>query len=254
MVSQIMVKGGKGQIMVKGGKSQIMVKVGKGQIMVKGGKGQIMVKGGKGQIMVKGGKGQIMVKGGKGQIMVKGGKSQIMVKGGKGQIMVKGGKSQIMVKGGKGQTMVKGGQRRYQKRKAPPRREKVSVVNVVEDMVGKGSGTPVDEVVIEPPKQTISEAKIKEIPVPDNTGEFPAPTGYRFMDMSILDTVFSMVSCPQCYCISVNFIQNKKTRFILRLTVIGAIYFGHQRKDQNIIMSIVEYFIQCVVLTMVMLV
>ena len=40
---------------------------------------------------------------------------------------------------------------------------------------------------LEPSKQTISEAKIKEIPVPDNTEEFTAPTGYRFMDMSILD-------------------------------------------------------------------
>ena len=57
-------------------------------------------------------------------------------------------------------------------------------------MVGEGSGTSVDEVVIEPSKQTISEAKIKEIPTPDNTEEFTAPTGYRFMDISILDTVF----------------------------------------------------------------
>ena len=39
-------------------------------------------------------------------------------------------------------------------------------------MVGKGSRTSVDEVVIEPSQQTISEAKIKEIPVPDNTEEF----------------------------------------------------------------------------------
>ena len=77
-------------------------------------------------------------------------------------------------------------------------------------MVGKGSGTSVDEVVIEPSKQTISEASIKEIPVPDNTEEFTAPTGYRFMDMSILDTVFSMVCCPQCYCTSLNLVQNRK--------------------------------------------
>ena len=54
----------------------------------------------------------------------------------------------------------KSSQRRYQKRKAPPGKIKVSAVNVVEDMVGKGSGTSVDEVVIEPSKQTISEAKI----------------------------------------------------------------------------------------------
>ena len=30
------------------------------------------------------------------------------------------------------------------------------------------------------------------------------------MDMSILDTVFSMVSCPQCYCTSLNLVQNEK--------------------------------------------
>ena len=94
-------------------------------------------------------------------------------------------------------------------------RKNVSVVNVVEDMVGEGSGTSVDEVVIEPSKQTISEAQIKEIHVRDNTEEFTAPTGYRFMDMSILDTVFSMVSCLQCHCTSLNLVQNKKTRFIL---------------------------------------
>ena len=111
--------------------------------------------------------------------------------------------------------MVKGGRNfhkssRYRKRKAPPGKSKVSVVNGVEDMVGEGCGTSVDEVVIEPSEQTISEAKIKEIHVPDNTEEFTAPTGYRFMDMSILDTVFSMVSCHQCYCTSLSLVQNKK--------------------------------------------
>ena len=30
------------------------------------------------------------------------------------------------------------------------------------------------------------------------------------MDMSILDTVFSMVPCPQCYCTSLNLVQNEK--------------------------------------------
>ena len=113
-----------------------------------------------------------------------------------------------MVKGGT--NIRKSSQRRYQKGKAPPDKKKVLAVNAVEDMMGKGSGTSVDEVVIEPSKQTISEAKIKEIPIPDNTEEFPAPAGYRFMDMSILDTVFSMVSCPQCYCTSLNLVQNKK--------------------------------------------
>ena len=93
-----------------------------------------------------------------------------------------------MVKGGT--NIRKSSQRRYQTRKAPPGRKKVLAVNVVEDMVGQGRGTSVDEVIIEPSKQTISEAKIKEIPILDNTEEFPAPTGYRFMDMSILDTVF----------------------------------------------------------------
>ena len=104
----------------------------------------------------------------------------------------------------------KSNQRRYQKRKAPPGKKIVSVVNVVEDVVGEGSGTSVDEVVIEPSKQTISAAKIIEIPVPDNTEEFTATTGYRFMDVRILDTVFSMVDCPQCYCTSLNLVQNKK--------------------------------------------
>ena len=47
------------------------------------------------------------------------------------------------------QTFVSQRQRRYQKRKASPGKKNVSVVNVVEDMVGKGSGTSVDEVVIE---------------------------------------------------------------------------------------------------------
>ena len=101
-----------------------------------------------------------------------------------------------MVKGGT--NFRKSSQRIYQKRKAPPGKKKVSVVNVVADMVAKGSGTSVDEVGIGSSKQTISEAKIKEIPVPDNTEEFTAPTGYRFMDMSILEV----------------------------LTVIGAIYFA----------------------------
>ena len=90
-----------------------------------------------------------------------------------------------------GTNIRKSSQCRYQKRKAPPGKKNVPVVNVVEDMVGKVSGTSVDEVVIESSKQTISEAKIKEIPVPDNTEEFTAPTGYRFMDTSILDTVFT---------------------------------------------------------------
>ena len=73
-------------------------------------------------------------------------------------------------------------------------------------MVGEGSGISVDEVGIESSNQTISEAKIKEMLVPVNTEEFTAPTGYTFMDMSILDTVFSMVSCPQCYCTSLNLV------------------------------------------------
>ena len=77
---------------------------------------------------------------------------------------------------------------------------------------GGGGGGSVDGVVIEPSKQTISEAKIKAIPVPDNTEEFPAPTGYRFMDMSILDIVFSMVSLPRCYCTSLNLVKNKKNK------------------------------------------
>ena len=110
-----------------------------------------------------------------------------------------------MVKGGT--NFRKSSQRRYQKRKK---------VSVVEDMVGEGSGTSVDDVVIESLKQTISEAKVKEIPVPEYTEEFTAPNGNRFMDVSILDTVFSMVSCSQCYCASLNLVQNKKKRFILR--------------------------------------
>ena len=75
-----------------------------------------------------------------------------------------------MAKGGT--NFRKSSQRRYQERKAPPGKKNVSVVNVVEDMVGEGSGTSVDEVVIEPSKQTISEAEIKEIPGPDNTEEY----------------------------------------------------------------------------------
>ena len=84
-------------------------------------------------------------------------------------------------------------------------------------MVDKGSGTSVDEVVIESSKQTISEAKIKEIPVPDNTGEFTAPTGYRFMDISILDSDFSTVCCPQCYCASLNLVKITNKVYPLKL-------------------------------------
>ena len=90
-----------------------------------------------------------------------------------------------MVKGGT--NFRKSNQRRYRKRKAPPGKKKVSIVNVVEDMVGEGSGTSVDEVVIEP-SNTISKATIKEIPIPNNSEEFTAPTGYRFMDMNITIT------------------------------------------------------------------
>ena len=50
-----------------------------------------------------------------------------------------------MVKGGT--NFRKSSQRRYQDRKAPPGKNKVLVVNVVEDMVGKGSGNSLDEVV-----------------------------------------------------------------------------------------------------------
>ena len=40
------------------------------------------------------------------------------------------------------------------------------------------------------------------------------------MDMSILDTVFSMVSCPQCYCTSLNLVQNKKQGLFFELKLI----------------------------------
>ena len=84
---------------------------------------------------------------------------------------------------------------------------------------------------VESSKQTISEAKIKEIPVPDTTEEFTAPTGYRFMDTSILDTVFSMVSCPPCYCTSLNLVQNRKHGLSFEIKLIcGSIYCDWSHK------------------------
>ena len=86
-----------------------------------------------------------------------------------------------------------------------------------------------------------------------NGYRFMAPNGYRFMDMSIRDIVLSMVSCPQCFCTSLNLVENRKQGLAFelklvcsRLTVIDAIYCGHQRKDQEIMMLIAEYLIQCV--------
>ena len=57
-----------------------------------------------------------------------------------------------------------------------------------------------------PSKQTISESKVEEIPLPDVI----APSGYRVMDTSIMGSVFSVVSCPQCFCTSLNLIENRK--------------------------------------------
>ena len=67
-----------------------------------------------------------------------------------------------------------------------------------------------------------------------------------------------MVSCPQCYCTSLNLVQNRKQGLSFEMKLvwchIGAIYFGRQREDQQIMKSIVEYYIQYVVLAMAMLV
>ena len=100
-----------------------------------------------------------------------------------------------------GTNIRKSSQRRYQKRKAPPGKKKVSVVNVVEDMVGKGSGTSIDEVVIESSKQTISEAKMKSLLLLLVIDLWTRVDWIQF---------FSMVCCPQCYCTSLNLAQNKK--------------------------------------------
>ena len=54
------------------------------------------------------------------------------------------------------------------------------------------------------------ESKVEEIPLPDVAEEFIAPTGYGFMDTSTLDSVLSMVSCPRCFCTSLNLVEDRK--------------------------------------------
>ena len=71
-----------------------------------------------------------------------------------------------------------------------------------------------------PSKQTISKSKVEEIPLPDVAEEFIAPTGYRVMDMSTLDSVLSMVSCPQCFCTSLNLVENRKQGLAFKLKLV----------------------------------
>ena len=60
-----------------------------------------------------------------------------------------------------GTNIRKSSQRRYQKRKAPPGKKRVLAVNVVEDMMGQGSGTSVDEVVYRAIKTNTIRSKNK---------------------------------------------------------------------------------------------
>ena len=73
-----------------------------------------------------------------------------------------------------------------------------------------------------------------------------------------MGSVFSVVSCPQCFCTSLNLIENRKQGLAFESKLVRSIfdcdwwpiYFGHQRKDEEFMMLIAEYFIQCVVLEM----
>ena len=94
--------------------------------------------------------------------------------------------------------MVKGGtnfrkkaQGRYKKRRALPVKKTVAVVEdmVVDSIVDPRIIGEMDGIAAGPLNQTISESKVEDIPLPNVTEDCIAPTGYRFMDMSILDSV-----------------------------------------------------------------
>ena len=91
--------------------------------------------------------------------------------------------------------------------------------SVVDGCIIGGSST-MDDVVEGPSKQTISESKVEEIPQPDVAEGFIAPTGYRVMDMSILDSVLSMVSCHQCFCTSLNLVEKRKQVLAFELKLV----------------------------------
>ena len=127
--------------------------------------------------------------------------------------------------------MVKGGTNfrkkahvRHKKRKGPPGK-KITVAEemVVEERVDEciiGESSTMDDVEEGPSKQTISESKVEEIPLPDVAEGFIAPTGYRVMDMSILGSVLSMVSCPQCFCTSLNIVEKRKQGLAFELKLV----------------------------------
>ena len=119
-------------------------------------------------------------------------------------------------------------------------------VAVVEDMVVDSIVDPriigeMDGIAAGPLNQTISESKVEDIPLPNVAEDFIAPTGYRFMDMSILDSVFGMVSCPQCFCTSLNLVENRKQglAFELKLVCSGSdcdwchIFWTSKKKARN---------------------
>ena len=94
------------------------------------------------------------------------------------------------------------------------------VEEIVVDECINGESSTMDAVEEGPSNQTISESKVEEIPLPDVAEEFIAPTGYRFMDMSILDSVLSMVSCHQCLCTSLNLVEKRKQGLAFELKLI----------------------------------
>ena len=80
---------------------------------------------------------------------------------------------------------------RHKKREDPPGKEITVAENMVieESVVDEciiGDGSTMDDVEEGQSKQTISESKVEEIPLPDVAEEFIAPTGYRFMDMQTI--------------------------------------------------------------------
>ena len=98
-------------------------------------------------------------------------------------------------------------------RREKPRQVKEIVIAIAEEIVVEESvadeciideSSTMDAVEEGPSKQTIFEPKVEEISLPDVAEEFIAPTGHRFMDMSILDSVLSMVSFPRCFRTSLN--------------------------------------------------
>ena len=83
------------------------------------------------------------------------------------------------------------------------------VVDATEDVVPPQNDT-VEEHTTEPePTQTVSQSKVEGIPLPSDELTDVPPSGYRFMDLGILENVFSILICPKCFVGKVKMVENK---------------------------------------------